>query len=151
MHFCHIYRAHQKAANKVNKKAVLTTKTDDICQRVVVRWQKTLVFCVTFKLLIISEINAFNADNKWNQFQEPPFLDPKTAASCRWNRPFQAKEPQLSERKSMEWGCFQLLSVLKDEILCNVDFANHHPWFSISQKNTTVNFLYPKSVIRVLD
>ena len=34
----------------------------------------------------------------------------------------------------MELGYFQLLSVLKDEILCNVDFANHHPWFSISQK-----------------
>ena len=70
-------------ANKFNKKAILTAKTDDICQRVVVRWQKTLVFCVTFKLLIISEINAFNADNKWNQFQEPPFLDPKIAAFNR--------------------------------------------------------------------
>jgi len=69
--------------NKFNKKTVLTAHTADICRRIVFRWQKTLIFGITCKALGISEIKAFDADKNTNQFQEPPFLEAKTAASCR--------------------------------------------------------------------
>ena len=69
--------------NKFNKKAVLTANTADICQRIVVRCKKTHIFIITCKALGISEIKAFDADKNTNQFQEPPFLEAKTAASCR--------------------------------------------------------------------
>ena len=69
--------------NKFNKKAILTAHTVDICRRIVFRWQKTLIFVITCKVLGISEIKAFDADKNTNQFQEPPFLEAKTAASYR--------------------------------------------------------------------
>ena len=70
-------------ANKFNKKAVLSIHTADICRHVVVRWRKTLFWGVTYKTLVISEINDFDADKNKNQFQEPPFLEANTYVSCR--------------------------------------------------------------------
>ena len=70
-------------ANKFNKMAVLTMHTANICRHIVFRWQKTLIFGITWKILIIRAINNFNADKNRCQFQEPPFLESKTAASCR--------------------------------------------------------------------
>ena len=69
--------------NKFNKKTVLTAHTVDICRRIVFRCKKTLIFIITCKALGINEIKAFDADKNTNQFQEPPFLEAKTAASCR--------------------------------------------------------------------
>gem|GEM_PF-1565368 len=71
------------SVNKVNKKAVLTTHTADICRQAAFRWRKTLIFDITHKKLVIREIKCFDVDNKMNLFQEPPFLEVKTAASCR--------------------------------------------------------------------
>ena len=70
-------------ANKFNKTAVLTANTADICRHIVVRWQKTLVFDVTCKMLIMRMIDCFDADGNKNQFQEPPFLEAETCVSCR--------------------------------------------------------------------
>ena len=70
-------------ANKLNKKAILTARTADICRCVVVRCRKTLVFGITHKVLIISIITLFNADKIKKQFQEPPFLESNSYVSCR--------------------------------------------------------------------
>ena len=70
-------------ANKFNKKTILSMHTADICRHVVVRWRKTLFWGVTYKMLVISEINSFDDDKNKNQFQEPPFLEANTYVSCR--------------------------------------------------------------------
>ena len=69
--------------NKFNKKAILSMRTVDICRWVGVRCRKTLIFGITFKILIISLIDCFDTNKNKNQFQEPPFLKAKSAASCR--------------------------------------------------------------------
>ena len=128
--------------NKINKKAVLTANTADICQRVVIRWQKTLIFGITWKMLIISMIDCFNVYENANQFQEPMFLAPKTAVSCRWNCPFLHQEASLCEQKSMELDWFYLLPVLEDVVLCHADLANYRFWFSRLLKIAMMIFLY---------
>ena len=55
--------------NKFNKTAVLTTNTADIRQHIILHWQKTLVFGITRKALIISVIYVFNAGKNKNKFQ----------------------------------------------------------------------------------
>ena len=128
--------------NKFNKKAILSMRTVDICRWVGVRCQKTLIFGITFKILIISLIDCFDANKNKNQFQEPPFLESKSAASCRWNRCFLHQEPSLFEIKSAEWSSFLLSSVFKDAALCHADLANYQFWFSISLKIAKIIFLY---------
>ena len=68
--------------NNINKKAILSIHTSDICRHIIVRWRKTLIFCIKQKALIIRVINVFIADKNTNQFQEPPLLESKTTASC---------------------------------------------------------------------
>ena len=128
--------------NKINKKAVLIANTANIRKRVVIRWQKTLVFGITWKMLIISMIDCFNVYENANQFQEPMFLEPKTVVSCRWNRPFLHQEASLCEQKSMELDWFYLLPVLEDMVLCHADLANHRFWFSRLLKTAMMIFLY---------
>ena len=74
--------SHVNVMNKINKKAVLSMHTADICRRVVVCLQKMLIFAITRKMLIISAIALFNADKNKNQFQEPPFLAFNSYVSC---------------------------------------------------------------------
>ena len=128
--------------NKINKKAVLTANTADICQHVVLRWRKTLVFGITWKMLIISMIDCFDVYENVNRFQEPMFLEPKTAVSCRWNCPFLHQEASFFERKSMELDSFYLLPVLEDVVLCHTYLANHRFWFSRLLKTAMMIFLY---------
>ena len=111
-------------ANKINKTHVLSMHTADICQRVIVWWQKTLIFGIRWKILIIRAVGVFDADKNRNQFQELPLLDAKTYVSCRWNRRFLHQEPPFFEIKSTEWSAFLLWSVLEDVALCHADLAN---------------------------
>ena len=48
----------------------------------------------------------------------------------------------LLERKSTEWSCFQLFSILKDAALCHAYLANHRFCFSVSLKTAKIIFLY---------
>ena len=128
-------------ANKINKRAVLATNTADICRQVVVQCRKTLNFGITRKMLIIRTVDFFDTKKKTKQFQEPPLLEAKSAASCRWNRCFLHQEPSLFEIKSAEWSSFLLSSVFKDAALCHADLANYQFWFSISLKKAKMIFL----------
>ena len=130
-----------KAVKKVNKKAILTMNTANIRRRIVFDCRKTSIFGITHKVLIISTINLFTKDKHTNHFQEPAVLETNIGVSCRWNRPFYRKKPPLFERKSMEWSHFQLLSELKDTVLCYADLANRYPSFSISSKTMKMIFI----------
>ena len=103
--------------------------------------RKMSIFGITHKVLIISTINLFTKDKHTNHFQEPAVLESNIGVSCRWNRPFYRKKPPLFERKSMEWSHFQLLSELKDTVLCYADLANRYPSFSISSKTMKMIFI----------
>ena len=135
-----ISRTH--VMNKLNKKAILSMRTADICYHLVLCWRKTPVFGITWKTLIISMIVVFNVNKNKNHFQEAAFLEAKSAAYCRWNRCFLHQELPFFERKNAKWGCFHLSSVFKDTVLCHADLANHCFLFSISLKVAKVNFIY---------
>ena len=62
---------------------VLTAHTANICQRVVVRWLKTLIFGIRQNELKINVIVFFDTNKNMNPFQEPTFLEAKTYVSCR--------------------------------------------------------------------
>ena len=134
--------------NKVNKKAVLSIHTADICQRVIIQLRKTLFWSITRKALIINRINGFDACKNTNQFQEPPFLEAHSYVSCRWNRCFYHKEPPLFERKSVEWDCFQHLSLLENAVFCNADLANHRFYFLFREKSWWWFFFTIRQFIR---
>ena len=94
-----ISRTH--VMNKLNKKAILSMRTADICYHLVLCWRKTPVFGITWKTLIISVIVVFNVNKNKNHFQEAAFLEAKSAACCRWNRCFLHQELPFFERKSI--------------------------------------------------
>ena len=129
-------------ANKINKKAILSIHTADICRQVVVCSRKTLIFGITQKALKIRVICFFDADKNQKQFQEPPVLESNSYVSCRWNRPFYHKEPPFFDRKSMEWSLFLLYALPEEVILCHADLANRRFWFSISLKIAMMIFIY---------
>ena len=54
--------------NKFNKRAILTANTGSIRRRIIVPMRKTQFWGFTYKTLVISEINNFDADKNKNQF-----------------------------------------------------------------------------------